>query len=205
MADPTHPRGAYAKTGRFRAEVLDAALGIVAEQGFDAATLQLIADAVGRSKAGLLHHFGTRERLMLDIVRHRDETDSELFPPDPAGSFSATIDLTAHNATVPGLIALFTVVAALAAADTTATERREFFAARYARTRAGLARRIAGAQALGRIRDDIHPDTAATLLVGAMDGLQTQWLLDDSIDMARHLRALVDWWAPDGSGGAARP
>ena len=58
-------RGPYAKTEQFRLDVLDAALGLVAAHGFDAATLQLIADEVGRSKAGLLHHFGSRDALLL--------------------------------------------------------------------------------------------------------------------------------------------
>jgi AcrR family transcriptional regulator len=184
-------RGTYAKTEAFRAEVLDAALRIVAEQGFDAATLQLIADQMQRSKAGLLHHFGSRERLMLEIARHRDETNRQLFRPDPEGTLSATVELVAHNATVPGLVALFAVVSALAASDPTDSERRGYFIERYARGREGFARRIAAGQEAGLLRDDIPAETAATLVIAAMDGLQIQWLLDPSIDMAEHLRNLI--------------
>ena len=46
-------RGPYAKTEQFRLDVLDAALGLVAAHGFDAATLQLIADEVGQGLACL--------------------------------------------------------------------------------------------------------------------------------------------------------
>jgi AcrR family transcriptional regulator len=192
MTTPTPGvRGTYAKTEQFRAEVLEAALGLVADQGFDAATLQTIADEVGRSKAGLLHHFGSRERLMLEIARHRDETNRAEFPPDADGGFDASVALVAHNATVPGLIALFTVVSALAAADTDESERRAYFVRRYRRTRKGFARRIAEGQAAGTIRADLSPEAAATLILATMDGLQTQWLLDDSIDMAAHLQTLV--------------
>lgn len=184
-------RGSYAKTAGFRAEVLDVALDLLAERGFDATTLQQIADQVGRSKAGLLHHFGSRDRLLLEIVQRRDEVNRQEFVPDAEGSFDASVALVAHNATVPGLVALFAVVAALAASDTDDTDRREYFTRRYARIRTGFARRIAHGQADGILRADLDPIVAANIVLATMDGLQTQWLLDPSIDMAKHLRALV--------------
>ena len=192
MAKSSGARGTYAKTEQFRLDVLDAALRVLSERGFDATTLQMIADEVGRSKAGLLHHFGSREGLMLAIVRHRDDVDRREFPPGDVGDFSASVDLVEHNATVPGLIALFAVASALAAADTTDTERRGYFAHRYAQTRAAFARRIAEAQDAGVLRRGISADAAATLLLATMDGLQIQWLLDPAIDMAEHLRTLID-------------
>lgn len=194
MSTDGRKRGTYAKTEQFRQDVVDAALRIVAERGFDAATLQLIADEVGRSKPGLLHHFGSREGLMLAIVQHRDEVNRRLFPPGPG--FQASLDLVAHNASVPGLIALFVVTAALAAADPAGTERRTFFTERYARTRDGFARRVVREQAEGRLRADIPAEVAASLIIATMDGLQTQWLLDPDLDMAEHLRALITLLEP---------
>jgi AcrR family transcriptional regulator len=198
VSDPqtSGPRGSYAKSAGFRRAVLDTALSILAERGFDATTLQLIADEVGRSKAGLLHHFGSRENLMLEIVRHRDDVNRARFPADPDGGFGASEDLVAHNATVPGLVALFAVVSALAASDTSDTDRREYFIARYERNREAFARRLAQEQQAGTIRADIDPHVAASLLIAAMDGLQVQWLLDERVDMAEHLRALVDLLSP---------
>jgi AcrR family transcriptional regulator len=192
------PRGVYAKTEAFRARVLDAALSIVAEQGFDGATLQRIAESVGRSKAGLLHHFGSRERLLLEIVRHRDRTNGLAFPPDADGGLDSAVDLVAHNTTVPGLVALFTVVSALGAGEQPGTESHRFLAERYAHARADYTRRIARAQEEGALRDDIAAPAAASIVLAAMDGLQTQWLLDPAIDMAEHLRALVGLLGPRG-------
>lgn len=190
------PRGQYAKTEQFRLDVLDAALRILAARGFDATTLQLVAEEVGRSKAGLLHHFGSREALMLEIVRHRDEVDRAAYPAGDDGRFEASVSLVAHNATVPGLVALFAVVASLAATDTAPTARREYFRTRYARNREGFARRIAALQSDGALRDDIAPQAAARLILATMDGLQTQWLLDPGIDMADDLRTLFALLAP---------
>jgi len=33
------------------------------------------------------------------------------------------------------------------------------------------------------VRDDIDPALAARLISGVMDGIQLQWLLDDTVDM----------------------
>ena len=182
-------RGPYAKTEQFRLDVLDAALGLVAAHGFDAATLQLIADEVGRSKAGLLHHFGSRDALLLAIVEHRDAVNHRSFPVEPG--FAGSTKLVAHNATVPGLIALFAVMSALAAADPEPTSRRDYFVARYARTRAGFVRQVEAAQQAGTARADLPAEQVATLIVATMDGLQIQWLLDPDIDMTTHLEALI--------------
>jgi AcrR family transcriptional regulator len=188
-------RGTYAKTEQFRIDVLDTALRILAERGFDATTLQLIADEVGRSKAGLLHHFGSRESLMLEIVRHRDTVNNRERPWMEDG-IADLVPLVAHNATVPGLVALFAVVSALAAADPTSTPRHEYFAARYARAREDIAARLTALQSAGTIRDDIAPAHAATIILATMDGLQTQWLLDPKVDMAEHLSALISLLKP---------
>lgn len=182
-------RGPYAKTEQFRREVLATALRLVAERGFDATTLQLIADEVGRSKAGLLHHFGSRDALMLAIVAERDVVNRRDFPAKPG--FTASLELVAHNAGAPGLVALFAITSALAAADTGETGRRTYFIDRYARTRTGLQRQIETAQQAGTIRDDLPAGHLAALIVATMDGLQVQWLLDPDIDMAEHLGTMI--------------
>jgi len=171
-------------------EVLHAALGLVAKHGFDAATLQMIADDVGRSKAGVLHHFGSRDALLLDIVRHRDAVNRHDFPSEPG--FGASKRLVEHNQTVPGLVALFAVMSALAAADPQLTERREYFTLRYARLRGGFKRQLETAQAAAVIRSDLGADTLAVLIIAAMDGLQVQWLLDPTLDMVAHLAGLFE-------------
>lgn len=199
MPDKTevvHPRGSYAKTERLRLEVLDAALRLVAETGFDLTTLQDVADSLGRSKAGVLHHFGSLDNLMLEIVKHRDGINRRTFPTKEGAEFDALLDLVAHNATVPGLIGLFSVVAALAATDATETGRREYFSDLYTRNRSTWTERIERSQKQGHIRADLPPNVIATLIIAALDGLQTQWLLDSDVDMIVHLRALIHLLTP---------
>lgn len=182
-------RGPYAKTEQFRRQVLDTALRLVAERGFDATTLQLIADELGRSKAGLLHHFGSRDALMLAIVEERDAINHRDFPVQPG--FAASVRLVAHNAGAPGLVALFAITSALGAVDTEPSERRRYFTERYSRIRKGFTHQIEDAQAAGTVRSDLPAHQLAALIVATMDGLQVQWLLDPHIDMAAHLATMI--------------
>ena len=59
--------------------------------------------------------------------------------------------------------------------------------------------KIAGAIRSGHLRPDLVPEDAALRLTALMDGLQTQWLFDRSIDMAASLQHVVDdWLTPSG-------
>lgn len=192
----THTRGTYAKSERFRLEVLEVGLRIVSEAGFDATTLQQVAKGVGRTKANIVHHFGSMDNLMLEIVKHRDAANRRAFPTKEGAEFDALLELVAHNATVPGLIGLFSVVSALASTDVDESRRRVYFTELYERNRQVWTQRIECGQAAGAIRADADPHTVAILILATLDGLQTQWLLDNSIDMIEPLRLLIRLIAP---------
>ena len=66
-------RGPYAKGKAKRAEILDVALEVIARDGYSSATVKHLADAVGLSQNGLLHYFGSKDALFLEILRRRDE------------------------------------------------------------------------------------------------------------------------------------
>ena len=51
-----------------RAEILEAALRLMAESGVQALTLDAVARAAAVSKGGLLHHFNTKEELVQAVV-----------------------------------------------------------------------------------------------------------------------------------------
>lgn len=55
-------------TVRTRAAILDAARRVVTERG-TATTVQQVADAAGVSKSGLLHHFATKDELLLAVLQ----------------------------------------------------------------------------------------------------------------------------------------
>ncbi len=59
-------------TERTRRAVLDAAVHAILERG-TGVTLAEIAESAGVSKSGLIHHFGNRDQLFIDVVKDMSE------------------------------------------------------------------------------------------------------------------------------------
>ena len=75
-------------TDELRAEVIDAAAALIARQGIANTSVQQIADAVGYSKQGLLHHFSSKAVLheaVIDAVRAEIGSLTAAIEPVPAG------------------------------------------------------------------------------------------------------------------------
>lgn len=180
-------RGPYAKGAAKRTEILGAALEAVAQHGTRRTYVSEVADRVGLTQAGLMHHFRSREELYQEIIRARDEHDSATYAEAPTGieGFFAVIE---HNQAVPGLVQLYVEFSA----EATHPEHpsHDFFLARYANLRDALERDISLAQDSEEMSGDVDAAAVADLLIAAADGLQTQWLLDRSVDMGGRLRAL---------------
>jgi AcrR family transcriptional regulator len=76
-----------------RQQLLDALLADVADKGIGKRSLRDLAEAVGTSHRMLIHHFGSREELLLQVVleveRRQMGTLAEL-PDDPADAVEQT-------------------------------------------------------------------------------------------------------------------
>lgn len=185
-------RGSYAKGVAKREEILTAALDVIARRGYGRTSVRELADAVGLSQAGLLHYFSSKEELFAEVLRKRDEVDRAALESVPPGAVSAGdgfVRTIRHNADVAGLVQLY----ARLSSEATEPEHpaRAYFEERYRGLRGMTADTIRDGQAAGTIRDDVDADQAASLLLAAADGLQTQWLMDPSIDMAAHVEAFL--------------
>src|SRR5690606_25510340 len=66
----------------------------------------------------------------------------------------------------------------------------EYFAERYRRARGLLSTYLRDAQERGMIKADVDSDSLASALLALMDGLQYQWLIDDSFSMASAFRTM---------------
>ncbi|MFF5894505.1 TetR/AcrR family transcriptional regulator [Streptomyces argenteolus] len=186
------PRG-YAKGRAKRLEILDQAMALFGEAGYRGASLRVLATRCGISHTGLLHHFPTKEALLLAVLEHRDEVDGawlSLGGTTGVGRLRRFAELAALNSTRRGIVELFTVVSAEAtAADHPA---HGYFVRRYGNSVQGAQRAYAQARLEGALRAGIEPDDAGRQLIALMDGLQVQWLLGDrATDMAGVLRAHV--------------
>src|SRR5512136_440832 len=117
MSDKIVPRRTQAeRTQQRKEQVIREAIRFFGQNGYHGAKLADIARAAGVTEPGLLHHFPTKEQLLMEVLAERDRIDHERFDPslhgeqgDPLSSFQ---ELVAHNETVPGLVQLFTVLVA---------------------------------------------------------------------------------------------
>jgi len=193
MAFVRRTRGEYAKTADRRAEILDAAVKVFSESGFHGGSLREIAERVGLSQPGLLHHFANKEQLLEAVLTHRDDLALERMGTDlPTGValIDALIDLTAFNATTPGLVALFAVLSG----EATASDHpgHQYFRQRYAYVREITEEAVVDGQARGDLRPELEPAEVSRTLIALLDGLQIQWLYEDGgFDMTIPLRAYV--------------
>ncbi|MFB7330963.1 TetR/AcrR family transcriptional regulator [Streptomyces adustus] len=203
-------RGSYAKGIAKREEILDTALDIVARVGYSRATVRELAQAVGLSQTGLLHYFGTKEQLFVEILRRRDEVDRRLLE-EPFGSAAdASPDLgrvftalVRHNAEVPGLTQLFSRFASEATEP--GHPAHAYFRDRYATARDLVAELVRDRQTAGALPVGLDPDRLAGLLFALIDGLQTQWMYDPEIDMADQLAYFWSLFIPSSAVATAGP
>ncbi|HZX05277.1 TetR/AcrR family transcriptional regulator [Kribbella sp.] len=183
-------RGPYAKGVAKRAEILRAALEVIARHGYRKTSTRELAAAAGLSEAGMLHYFGSKEKLFEEVLRARDEADAARFADEnPVDGLQAVIR---HNTTVPGLVELYSTFSA-EAGDPDHTSH-QFFVNRYATLRTRLADAIRTRQSEGTLTPDADPDTIATLLIALSDGLQVQSQYDlttDPADAFHHLLQLL--------------
>ncbi|SDK12458.1 TetR/AcrR family transcriptional regulator [Nonomuraea jiangxiensis] len=71
-----------------RDELLDAAEGLLCDQGSAALTLAAVADRAGVSKGGLLYHYGSKEALIKGMVERLIEDFDELVAAQPGETYT---------------------------------------------------------------------------------------------------------------------
>jgi AcrR family transcriptional regulator len=163
-------------------------LKAIATGGYQGTSLARIAADAGLSQAGLLHHFPSKEELLVAVLAERDRLDGARFRLAEAGfqglaALDRLVQLVEHNTLVPGLVQAFTVLAGESVSDH--HPARAWFQDRYPRRRAHIAAALRAGIDTGEIRADVNCDALAAEIIAMMDGLQVQWLLDpDSVDMA---------------------
>ncbi|GAA0956975.1 TetR/AcrR family transcriptional regulator [Actinocorallia libanotica] len=186
MTTQRKPRGPYRKGIQRREQILDAALEVFSRHGDRGSSLQEIADRVGLSLPGLLHYFGSREELLLAVIERRDVLDTESRTVKEEAEVrspgEAVVRTVRHNMEQPGLVKLF--VALSAAATEPAHHAHGFFTDRYRDLVLTIRKGLESGQENGEIRADANAEHMARLLLAISDGLQIQWLMDPSVDMA---------------------
>ncbi|HET9733444.1 MAG TPA: TetR/AcrR family transcriptional regulator [Acidimicrobiales bacterium] len=183
------------RTGQARRQqILDAAVELFAAEGYRGTGMAALAERVGMTAPGLLYYFGSRERLLAEVVAERDRVDLSALPAEV--SLRDLRDMGQHNVETGLLTRLFAVLT---------TENldpdkplHEFFARRYDETRTFFRSILEREQADGSIRPDVDVEQIANEMVSTALGAEIQWLLDpDHFDLGEMFRRYVDRLAED--------
>jgi AcrR family transcriptional regulator len=169
----------------------------MAEKGYRGTSIAQVAARAGISQSGLLHHFPSKQALLIAVIDYRQQVDSRTLE-DADGrpllgwaAFDGLLDLVRKNTERPQVVRMFATLCAEALdADHPA---HEWIQQHYASGERTLADAIEAGIAEGTMRPDMPPATIAHLTVAIMDGLQLQWLSSEgALDMAGAFEAYVD-------------
>jgi AcrR family transcriptional regulator len=176
-----------------RRQIIDAAVELFASKGYRGTGVAALAERVGMTATGLLYYFGTKERLLREVVAERDR----MVAIDPDRSFpreltlSSLRDIGRHNAETAILTRLYLVLGteSFDAED----PLHDFFVERYETGRQFVRAVLLDDQAQGRVRDDVDIDQIALEVVATIMGVEFQWFADpERVDLAGRMETYFD-------------
>ena len=175
------------ETERKRKDILRAAIEIFGTKGSTNGTLADIAEQVGMTHAGVLHHFGSKQKLLLEVLEFRDQDDvahlADRHIPGGPDLFMHLVRTMIRNATRPGIVQVYTVLSAESVTEE--HPAKEFFQERYRVLRGEVDEAFRELCAQEDVTDPVAIDKASAAILAVMDGLQLQWLLaPTAIDLA---------------------
>ena len=176
-----------------RRRMVDAAIEAFAASGYRGTSLTDLAKRVGTTHQALLYYFGSKERLLRDVVAERELQERVDYPAVAAGR--PVISQLHHTAQVVAsdrrLARLYVVLAAenLDADD----PLHEFFVDRYRTTRRRVARAVAKDQDAGLVRSDVDAEQIGREVLSVLMGAEAQWLMEpDGFDYVGTIDRYVD-------------
>ncbi|MGC4174986.1 TetR/AcrR family transcriptional regulator [Demequina sp.] len=175
-----------------REHILATATAMFGESGYRGASLRDIAARCGLTHPGLLYHFPTKAGLLEAVLMRRDQDDSALAGAAERGldALNSLVEVARKNSGTRGLVELFATLSAEATAPD--HPAHAYFVARYDRVVAEISQHFVELIEDGKARPGLDPADAGRQWVALMDGLQIQWLLNESIDMAGVLKTHLD-------------
>ncbi|MEU7071477.1 TetR/AcrR family transcriptional regulator [Streptomyces narbonensis] len=188
-------RGSYAVGDARRRKILDTAVDHFGRWGFHASSLARIANDCGITQGGLLHHFRSKEDLLLSVLGQSEQHDVErLFSVEPesyAAYLETLVALIEENTRRPGIVRMYNVL--VGESGNIGHPAHQYFKERYARVLRHTVELLEGAVRRGELRADIDCRAVGQEHLAVMDGLQIQWALDpESMDVPARVRSFLE-------------
>jgi AcrR family transcriptional regulator len=163
-----------------REKILDEAILLVGRRGYHGFSIQELAQRCNLTNAGLLYYFGSKERLLIDLLESRDRRDAAAvssmvgLKPSDGGRATVTFEKTvevlhaivARNCTQPEIVRLYAVLQSEALDS--AHPAHDYFVRREARVIEAFTKMLAP--------HVDRPRSTVRHLLGLLNGLEQQWL-----------------------------
>lgn len=179
-------RSNSARSEAARERVLQAGFRALAANGYQGSSLASIAADAGLTTPGLLHHFPSKNDLLVALLEERDrmgEAHSRLDDVRGLAALDRLQQLADRNTENPELVRAFTVL--LGESVSAEHPARHWAQERYPHLRADIAAALRRGVDDGEISPDADIDAVAAEIVAMLDGLQVQWVLNpEQVDMS---------------------
>jgi AcrR family transcriptional regulator len=185
-------RGPYAKTDAVKEQIVEAGIEVFSKRGFNKGSLREIADLVGMTEGAMLYHFPTKAHLMQAIGQaraDRERTDRAFQKPG-RDLIERFISIQRKAPESRGIVQLHTLISS----EATSADHpvHDLYVHRYAALRDELRASFEVIREQGQLRPGVTPAFAAASMIALMDGLNVQWLLDDtSVDLAGEVETFL--------------
>jgi AcrR family transcriptional regulator len=167
-------------------------MSVFGTRGYHNGSLVEIAELAGMTHSGVLHHFGSKEQLLISMLEYRDDADVENYAdhqaPRGAEFLKHLVETAQQNSMRPGIIQTYSVLSGESVTE--GHPAQEFFRARLS----GLREMLVNALTLATDgkADPTDISRAASGIIATMDGLQVQWLLDpDAVSMPEAVDLMI--------------
>jgi AcrR family transcriptional regulator len=171
-----------------REQILEAAVELFSARGYRGTGVAALGERVGMTAPGLLYYFGSKERLLLEVVAERDRADA-------LGAADLTLDtlrsLGRHNMETATLTRLFAVLCAESFEPD--EPLHDYFVERYEIGRSLVRAILDEERRRKKLRKGVDIDQVAAEVMATIMGFEIQWLLDPSrVDLGRGVELYMD-------------
>lgn len=184
-------RSRRAKGHAQRERIVAAAVELLAERGFRGTTIAELAEQVGTTHTNLIYYFGSKERLLHEVVAERErQEDADHRAALESASFTGLNEVARLIVTNVRFTRLYVVLAAenLDEGD----PLHEFFVRRYQRSREFVEIAIEKERQRGTVLRDVDPAQMGREVLATLMGLEIQWLMDPNrVDLLASVDAYV--------------
>ena len=161
-----------------REAIVDAAVEHFAREGYRGIGIARIARDAGVTTGGVLHHFGSKENLLVEVLKRRDSESVDEFEgmwtESVANDFAIWVNIASWNEKRASVAALYTILRV----ESIDPEHpaSAYFQDRTKKVLAGLERTLRGGIDSGELRSDVEVVAKALEIFAFIEGATFVWL-----------------------------